>query len=95
MSGKEISIKQAPTRWGKVSFRLHARLSSHTALGKVDFDGARVPGEVHFRFPLPKTARIDGATVNARPVTVGGGRMDTIIFGTQGASKFEIVVHLG
>ena len=95
ISGKEISIKQAPTRWGKVNFSLQARPSSQTAVAHVDFDGTRLPREVHFKFRLPKTARIKDATINARPVTVGGLRTDTIIFDTKGASKFEIVVHLG
>jgi hypothetical protein len=90
-SGKEIRIEQAPTRWGKVSFSLVVKSGSKSALGHVEFAGARTPKQVHFKIRLPVGSALQSATVNGTPATVGGIHHDTVIIATGKQKTFEVV----
>ena len=90
-SGKEIRIEQAPTRWGRVSFSLVAKPGSKSAVGHVEFAGARTPEHVHFKMRLPVGSALHGATVNGTPATVGGIHHDTVIIVTGKQKAFEVV----
>ncbi|HEX4487135.1 MAG TPA: Tat pathway signal protein [Terriglobales bacterium] len=87
-SGKEISIKQAPTRWGKVSFSLQAKSGKVAAI--VEFASSKMPKEVHLKIRLPKSMKLNTVTVNGQSVTLGGVHADTAIFATKSVSRFEI-----
>jgi hypothetical protein len=90
-SGKETSIKQAPTRWGKVSFDLIAKPNTKTVLGHVELTGLDVPKEVHFKFRLALGNTMKSATVNGEPAVLGGLHHDTVIIITGKERSFEVV----
>ena len=90
-SGKEIRIEQAPTRWGKVSFSLVAKSGSTSAVGHVEFAGARSPKQVHFKMRLPAGSVLRSVSVNGTPATVGGIHHDTVIIVTGKQKVFEVV----
>jgi len=90
-SGEEIRIEQAPTRWGKVSFSLVAKSGSKSAVGHVEFAGARTPKQLHFKMRLPAGSALQTVTVNGMPATVGGIHHDTVIISTGKQKVFEVV----
>ena len=90
-SGKEIRIEQAPTRWGRVSFHLTAKPDSKSAVGHVEFTGARTPKQLHFKMRLPAGSALQSVSVNGMPGTVGGNHHDTVIIGTGTQKVFEVV----
>jgi hypothetical protein len=94
VSGKEIRIEQAPTRWGKVSFSLVTKPSAESLVGHVELSGARVPREVHFKLRLPPSTLLQSVTVNGKATTLGGDHKDTLIIATNNAKSFEVAGRL-
>jgi hypothetical protein len=92
-SGKEISIEQAPTRWGRVSFSLITRPDA-SVVGHVELIGARLPKEVHLKIRLPLKSGLRSVTVNGQPATLAGVHNDTLIISTKNEKKFEVVGQL-
>src|SRR5580693_1663407 len=84
VSGKQIRIEQAPTRWGKVSFRLSTKPSVKSIVGHVELIGARAPKEVHFKLRLPVQTSLRSLTVNGKSATLAGVHKDTVIITTKG-----------
>jgi len=95
ISGKEIGIEHAPTRWGRVSFRLAARPTAKSIVGQVELSGARAPKEVHFKLRLPARTLLKGVSVNGRSATLGGVHKDTLIIDVRNEKRFEVVGQLG
>jgi hypothetical protein len=95
VSGKKISIEQAPTRWGRVSFTLQAKPETGAVVGQVEFAGAKAPSEVNFKLRLPVESKLRNVTVNGRPAKLGGPHGDTVIIATGGEKNFEIVAERG
>jgi hypothetical protein len=94
-SGKKIGIEQAPTRWGRVSFTLQAKLGTGTVVGQVEFAAAKPPAEINFKLRVPAETKLRNVSVNGRAAKLAGPRRDTIIIATNGEKKFEIVAHRG
>jgi hypothetical protein len=94
VSGEEIRIEHAPTRWGRVSFRLAAKPSAKSIVGQVELSGARAPKEVHFKLRLPLQNLLQSVTVNRQPATLGGIHKDTVIITTRNEKRFEVVGQL-
>jgi hypothetical protein len=94
VSGEEIRIEHAPTRWGRVSFRLAAKPSAKSIVGQVELSGARAPKEVHFKLRLPLQDLLQSVTVNRQPATLGGIHKDTVIITTRNEKRFEVVGQL-
>ncbi len=94
VSGEEIRIEHAPTRWGRVSFRLAAKPSAKSIVGQVELSGARAPKEVHFKLRLPLQNLLQTVTVNRQPATLGGIHKDTVIITTRNEKRFEVVGQL-
>jgi len=92
-SGKRISIEQAPTRWGRVSFTLQTKLETGAVVGQVEFAGPNPPAEVYFKLRLPPERKLRSATVNGRPAKLGGPHLDSVIIATGGEKKFEVVAQ--
>lgn len=46
--------------------------------------GRTAPKELHFKFRLPETTKLNNVTVNSHRVIVGGIHKDTAIFATNG-----------
>jgi hypothetical protein len=86
-SGKEIGISQAPTRWGRVDFKMVSsgkRVTAGVALAR-----AGAPKELHVKMRMP--GQLQRATVNGKAATLGGPHNDTVIVPTGTARQFEIV----
>jgi hypothetical protein len=94
-SGRKISIQQAPTRWGRVSFTLQTKRETGGVVGQVEFAGAKSPAEVNFKLRLPVESKLRSVTVNGRAAKLGGPHGDTVIIATGGEKKFEIVAQRG
>jgi len=94
VSGQEIGIEQAPTRWGRVSFRLRAKPGANAIAGNVELGGTKVPREVHFKLRLPTNSSLKTITVNGRPTTLGGIHKDTVVIETGVEKTFEVVGRL-
>jgi hypothetical protein len=92
VSGKEIRIDRAPTRWGRVDFRMSAepagkRISATIALARV---GA--PEEVYVKLRVPTRTTVTNVTVNGRPATLNG---ETVVIKTGNERRFEVLAELG
>ena len=94
VSGKEIRIQNAPTRWGRVGFNLVAKASANAVVGHVELAGTRTPAELHFKLRLPAQTPLRAVTVNSRVATLGGIHGDTVIIATGKEKQFEIVGRL-
>jgi hypothetical protein len=91
-SGKEISIRQAPTRWGRVDFRMQANLPQSRVDAHIEL-GRRAPKEFEVAFRLPEQWTIRGATVNDRPHSLSTARPHALVIQPGSARRFDIVVN--
>jgi hypothetical protein len=93
-SGKEIRIDQAPTRWGRVNFRLASNLSGRTATARVELPKGPAHKELWVKFRLPKENALKSATVNGKPATLGGTHNDCVIIAPGSERQFDIAGQL-
>jgi hypothetical protein len=91
VSGKEISIAQAPTRWGRVNFRMLGDAKGVRAT--VELARGAAPLELHVKLRTPAPAK--NVTVNGRPATLGGVHGDTVVIRTGTERRFEVAGVLG
>lgn len=94
-SGKEIRIEQVPTRWGRVSFNLIAKVEAGVVVGNVDLIGRSLPKEVHFKLRLPEKMPLQSVTVNGQPASLRGIHQDTVVITTGVERRFEVIGRLG
>jgi hypothetical protein len=95
-SGKEIAIERAPTRWGRVSFRLRSDLANGKLSASVDLSGGRAPKELRIKLRLPERLRASEIMVNGRAVNgLSGEHGDVIAVDTGTQRRFEIQAKLG
>lgn len=92
-SGKEIRIDQAPTRWGRVNFRMAADHPAKTVAANIEFAKPGAPKELHVTFRLPRENTLQSVAVNGRPVTLGGTHNDVAIFSSGAARRFDLIAH--
>lgn len=91
LSGKDIRIDQAPTRWGRVSLRMAAKPAAKTVSATVELARKGAPKELHVKPRLPVQHTLRTATVNGRPANLGGPHNDTVIFATGNEKHFEVI----
>ncbi len=90
-SGKEIRIDQAPTRWGRVNFRIVADHAAKKITANVLLARAGAPKELQVKLRLPKENTLQSVTVNGRPAKLGGAHNDVAIFATRADKHFDVV----
>jgi hypothetical protein len=90
-SGEEISITGAPTRWGRVNVKMKTDQAAKNVRAEIQLARPRPPKEIQVKFRLPKTHQLQTATVNGRPIQIGGMHRDTVTVATANATNFEIV----
>jgi hypothetical protein len=90
-SGEEISIDQAPTRWGRVNFQMKADVAAKKATANITLARPGAPKELHVKFRLPKQNALQSVSVNGRPAKLGGLHSDVAIFSTRNEKRFEVV----
>jgi hypothetical protein len=92
-SGKEISIDLAPTRWGRVSFKLLTDSGAKKVTAKVELARAGEPKEIHVKLRVPGD-NLQSVSVNGTPVNISGPHKDTAVIQTNGTKVFEVVGQL-
>lgn len=88
-SEKEISVEDAPTRWGRVSFSLKANMAAKTAQAIVKLEKQDVR-EIHLRMRLPEGKQLLSAKVNGKPANLIGKQKDTILIQAGTALNFKV-----
>jgi hypothetical protein len=93
-SGKPIAIEDAPTRWGRVSYRLVPRggdslVADITLPAKGD-----LPKELRVSFRVPAGKRISTVTAGGRTVPLAGAHNEVAVISTGGQRRFEVVAHV-
>jgi hypothetical protein len=83
---KEISIKQAPTRWGKVDYAIHMA-EKDTVKAKVTF-AKNVPKEFEVKLRLPKGMTLGSVTVNGQPAQVE--KNESVLVKSDGKKEYAI-----
>ncbi|HTS12667.1 MAG TPA: hypothetical protein VMH00_11155 [Candidatus Limnocylindrales bacterium] len=92
-SAKEIRIRQAPTRWGRVDLTMIGKPESKQAVAALELARAGAPKELHVKFRLPAQNTLQRISVNGRPASLGGLHGDTAIFATGNDRRFELVAE--
>jgi hypothetical protein len=90
-SGKEIKIEKAPTRWGRINFKMAVNPVAKRVTATVSLANGAAPKEVHVKLRMPANYKIASATVNGRPANVGGLHKDTVIIATGSTRTFKVV----
>jgi len=93
ISGKEIKIQQAPTRWGRVNFVMKAEPEVKRVVAQVDLAAAGAPKEVQVKFRLPAENPLKTAMVNSQAATFSGLHGDCVTIETGKERSFEIVAN--
>ena len=93
-TGKPIGIVGAPTRWGRVDYRLETRgRDTLTATITLPPKGD-LPKELHVTFRAAKDRTLRGATVNGKPAKFEGPHQDAVIIYPKGERTFEVIAQL-
>ncbi len=93
VSGKEIAINQAPTRWGRVNFKLATNSAAKRVSATVELSRPGAPKELQVKFRLPTQNALQKVTVNGKPATLGGLNNDTAMFPTTNQKRFVVVAE--
>jgi len=92
--GKPIGIEQAPTRWGRVDYRMEQRGENELAATIALADAVRLPRELQVSFRLPEGKTLSGLTVNGAAIQPGGRHKDAAVFAVRGQRRFEVVATM-
>lgn len=94
LSGKEIRIQGAPTRWGRVSLKMMGKPDSKRVTATVELARAGAPKEVQVKFRVAAGQLVQKITVNGRPAEIGGPHKDAAIFKTGAEKHFKVIAEL-
>ena len=92
-SGKSIAIEEAPTRYGRVSYRLETRGDELVATVRLLGPG-RLPKEMHVSFRAPEGKNLASVLVNGKPGAVGGMHREAVVIVPDAVRHFEVVAKL-
>ena len=92
-SGKEIRIDHAPTRWGRISFKLQSNPGTKNVSASVELARSGTPKELQVKFRLAAQNTLQKVTVNGRAAALGGPHNDAAIFSTANQKHFELVAE--
>jgi len=90
-SGKEIKIEKAPTRWGRISFKMATNPGTKRVMASVSLANGAAPKEVHVKLRVPVNYKLASVTVNGHATSLDGVHKDTVIIATGNARNFEVV----
>jgi hypothetical protein len=95
MAAREpIGIERAPTRWGRVDYRLTARGENQYAATIALTEQGDLPKELQVSFRTPEGKTLGQLTVNGQSIAPGGRHKDAALFATHGVRKFEVVATM-
>lgn len=90
---KPISITAAPTRWGRVNYRLVT--SGNLMIATIDLpdeDGA--PKEMQVTFRVPEGRSLVSISTDGRRIPFTGRNQDAALITSSGRRRFEVVAEL-
>src|SRR5581483_2693026 len=90
-SGKEIRIDRAPTRCGRVNFRMVSALNAVKVIVELERPGS--PQEIQVKIRLPRKNVVGQVTVNGRDAIFAGSNKDTVIVRTGHERRFELAAQ--
>lgn len=93
-AGKPIAIDAAPTRYGRVSYKLETRSDGALAATVSLPPTGRLPKEIHVTFRAPAGKTVASVTVNGSLGTLGGTHRDAAVIGSENRRHFEVVANL-
>jgi hypothetical protein len=85
-TGKDISIKGAPTRWGRVDYAIKM-VERNAARVTVKFE-KNVPKEFEVKLRLPKGLTLGSVTVNGQPAQVG--KNEGVLIKSDGKKEYIV-----
>lgn len=91
---KPIEIVDAPTRWGRVTYRLERRGANSLVATVALPTSGDLPEYVHITFRAPRGRNLVGATINGRVATLEGPHQDAIVVRPDGQRHFVAVARL-
>jgi hypothetical protein len=65
-SGKNISVRRAPTRWGSVGYSLKSSLDKSTILASVELPHSPFAATIHLRLRVPAGHTLQSVTLNGQ-----------------------------
>jgi hypothetical protein len=93
-AGKPIGIEGAPTRWGRVNYRMRARGANDLAANIELPESGEIPQELQVTFRVGEDKKLAGITVNGVATAPAGRLKDAALLRTSGQRRFEIVASL-
>ncbi len=90
-SGKTVAIENAPTRWGRVSYRLERRGENQMAASIALAEQGALPERLQVSFRLPAGKTLASLMVNGKAVPASGRHNDAAVFTTRGERKFAVM----
>jgi len=90
--GKKISVKNAPTHFGTVSYEIVSDIDNGRITATVEMPSRKPPKAVLLRFRHPRSSPIKSATVNGKPWKDFDSRKEVIRL-TGAKTKTRIVAH--
>ncbi|HEY4378756.1 MAG TPA: Tat pathway signal protein [Acidobacteriaceae bacterium] len=93
-TGKPIGIVGAPTRWGRVDYRLESHGPNTITATIVLPPQGDLPKELHVSFRAGKGRTLSSATVNGKPAQFGGPHSDAVVIVPGIQRRFEVVSQL-
>lgn len=92
--GKPIAIENAPTRYGRVTYRLETREAGVLTASVVLPATGAMPKELHVAFRVPKGKKVSEIAVNGKPLSLNGADAETAVIRPEGQRSFEVIAHL-
>ena len=93
-TGKPISITGAPTRWGRVDYRLETR-GSDTLVATITLPPkGDLPKELHLSFRAANGRKLASATANGKAVQFEGQHHDAVVIVPGSERKFKVIAQL-
>lgn len=93
-SGQAIGIEEAPTRWGRVHYKLTHRAENQLVANVKFLESRSLPEKVQVSFRIPEGKSLTGLAVNGRTIPPGGRHKDIALFSPEGARSFEVVATM-
>jgi hypothetical protein len=93
-SGRPIAIDEAPTRWGRVNYRLSHRGENQVVAAVTFLEPNRRPQNVRVTFRISEGKSLANLAVNGRPLSPGGRHKDAALFSPDGERSFEVVATM-
>ncbi|MGC2636589.1 MAG: Tat pathway signal protein [Acidobacteriaceae bacterium] len=93
-SGKPIAIEEAPTRWGRVNYRLEHRDENQLVASIHFLETHRQAESLRVTFRLPEGKSLASLAVNGKAVAPGGRNKDAALIAPHGIRSFEVAAKM-